>query len=807
MGNKQNISSSPGAALSCYKNTEFLRDLLDKERDFTLSQCDNKFKFFWLSNVEDWDKIKAFQAECIWSPYDMEDCIFLEYWYQRFLKGEASSPRVGDYIIDYTEWIQYHHIDNRRRIAIIRAEPDKVSEIYRNARFEKGFSFKSFHVTKINQLNKSKNKAKLGLLDINVDYFNISEKFQPIEFNIIRNNSVKFKIQKYIFKYINANLLSISFKDYINSLKLEVKEISNKMNHFDFYNIFYLKDITENIFFRIIIKMFTEEGFLYKFVNKALREKNRSLIKQIKFYFTSLLVAFQFYSDKTIDLEQCKHYIPQETQKEIKENNRLYVYWGTYLTAEEIVSIHKEIETSGYIMKICDEFIYASLRKDLANKLANGSANCLIQLEINYEQSKSNYVFLNPELNNFTHDTEVLLRSGSIIKINKFKIQDDIKTNKSKNFYLIYGSLISLSLEEFTLPDLKREHLDLTGNNIGKNGQDMKLLADVLFLNKNPALLYLHLSSNKIAENPVNIITLSHALKANNSLIQLDLSNNSIGYDAEDLRRLVDALKSNTCLENLRLSSNNGIGSKSENLSLIADLLISNKSLKNLDLSNINIGSNTENMRFLADALKSNIFLEQLHLSSNAIGDNSENLRFLADAIKLNSTLKELDISNDCIGNNAQNIIFLSDALKSNNSLKILYLSWNSIGEDPENLRLLGDSLKANHSLKELNISSNHIGKHPEHMTLLSDLIISNTFLEKLNLMGNFIENDIQNLISLSHALKSNNSLKEVVLSLYNVGNNAQDLRLLGDCLTSNTMNFLVIPILSNLSFLSLILF
>jgi hypothetical protein len=95
MGNNVSIENMVDSSeLSYSKSKDFIEEIGKKDPGFLDSQKDNKYIFFWLSkdnpDTVDKDKPKQF----LWTPYDREDCLFLEYWYQRFLKGEKSFPSI-----------------------------------------------------------------------------------------------------------------------------------------------------------------------------------------------------------------------------------------------------------------------------------------------------------------------------------------------------------------------------------------------------------------------------------------------------------------------------------------------------------------------------------------------------------------------------------------------------------------------------------------------------------------------------------------------------------------------------------------
>lgn len=747
MGNNQSQDKIAISDLSQTTIKNFLIEIEKKEPDFILKQKENKCKFFWLSN-EDPDEIKDLN-ECIWTPYDGEDTIFLEYWYQKALQGKAPMPRVGDYIIDFSRMIQHHYIEKSRVRAIIRCDPSNIPQIYRKSRLDKNF-LSNFNQTIIDQINEENSTIAIGRKEIQVKNFTISDKYKSIDFQIINQNSITLKIQEFFYTYIKDMDLSGSFQEFVKILKLEIDDISKQLDKFNIYNIQYLSGVNENTFFKTIITMYTEEGFLYKLVNKVLREKDSILFKQLKFYFISLLAAFQFFASNSMDLQAYGQYIPKDTINEIQTNKRFYVYRGTFLTPEEVDATTKAMEDNNCLIRIFNEFISTSLHKATAEKFQN---NCILELEINYEENNGNFAFLNPDLTIFPTEAEVLLRSGSIIKIHKFVPQN--KNNQTT--YSIFGSLIALSLDKFILSNLNETSLNLWNNNLGKNTGKIRNLADALKVNN--SLQQLSLWNNNLGINTEGLKHLADSIRINTSLLQLDLSNNNLGVNDQGLRYLAEALKANISLKELYLSENN-LGRNTEGLRHISDALKVNNSLYKLYLSENSLGSNIEGFDYLISAFKVNTSLQQLDLAWNSLETNTDVLKSLSSAIKLNKFLHELNLSCNNLGLNNEGFSYIAEALKQNTALNHLNLSGNNLGSEAAVLNHLAEALQVNTTLKQLDLWDNNLGDNIEGVVYFADKLKFNTSLQKLNLAGNDLgEDKIVNKI-LADLLLSNPSLK-----------------------------------------------
>ena len=118
-------------------NKQFLEKLEKEDPEFWEYYKTNKYHFYWNACINP-DSISE-EDDIEWAPYEREDNIFLEFWYQQFLKGEIHTPSLGDYVIDFHGMLQYHNSETWRQRAIVRELPEKVKKVKRNSRFDKNY--------------------------------------------------------------------------------------------------------------------------------------------------------------------------------------------------------------------------------------------------------------------------------------------------------------------------------------------------------------------------------------------------------------------------------------------------------------------------------------------------------------------------------------------------------------------------------------------------------------------------------------------------------------------------------------------
>ncbi len=163
MGNKNSsITKFRDEDISTSINKEFIQRIEKEDPEFWEFYKTNKFQFYWNACINP-DSI-SIEDDIEWASYEREDNIFLEYWYQKFLKGEIHAPRLGDYVIDFHGMLQYHNTETDRQRAIVRELPEKVEKVKRNSRFDKNFQISNFKKTKVDQVEENfwKEKVQIG---------------------------------------------------------------------------------------------------------------------------------------------------------------------------------------------------------------------------------------------------------------------------------------------------------------------------------------------------------------------------------------------------------------------------------------------------------------------------------------------------------------------------------------------------------------------------------------------------------------------------------------------------------------------
>jgi hypothetical protein len=87
--------------------------------------------------------------------------------------------------------------------------------------------------------------------------------------------------------------------------------------------------------------MYSSEGFLYKLINKVLREKDLTEFKKIKYYYICLLAAFEYCSSSANKQILTDEGIPSNIKDDIINNKKIFIYRGTIISDKEIKSSYE----------------------------------------------------------------------------------------------------------------------------------------------------------------------------------------------------------------------------------------------------------------------------------------------------------------------------------------------------------------------------------------------------------------------------------------------------------------------------------
>jgi len=571
---------------------------------------EDEIYFFWKSNEDPWD----INQDSIWSPYDMEDELLLRIAYKEYLKDlskkkcELKNPT--DHYIDFSKMLQINKNNYKRQRPVRRDHPINLENIIRKNRFlVVQQAEKLNNQIKVNLINQDQLQNESNLASFINDKNNIKET-KKIYFEIIqesdddqsiKNFPYEIDIKEELFFFEDNNIKinyslneikSIIIKE-IHDFSIDFEKDQTFINSAKYYESKLKSTNTIKLFFEIIVKIYTYEGFLYRKMNEYLRIYNIEGIKKIKIYYFSLLASLKFFSEQ------------------IKLNNNdenMKVYRGSRYSDEEF----KEYESKNFkgIIRIFYEFISTSKIPDLPKMFFNESTSDTPQF---FWEIKIPKILLKYESSNFSDITkisylpsenEILIRSGAIIEIEK--IIPYYKPNEEvvyPNKYRLICSLKSFSLSSMLNVislDASIEELNLSFNNLGDNIKSMILLREALAESK--FIKNVFLNGNKFGENEKSMQLLNEIFELSKSIIELDLADNNFGKSEKNLFYLKEAISINKSFKKLDLKRNN-IGIHENHIILFKEAMEVNKTLKRLDLRSNDIGENGKKVLKIIDRI------------------------------------------------------------------------------------------------------------------------------------------------------------------------------------------------------------
>ena len=255
------------------KNLNFVKEETFKE----------PFKFFFKC-----DNINPLMKSFFWTPYNEADILYLESKFQEYQNGEKAAANEDDqqYKIDFKQWLEIDKYDPMRKRIIKRAIPSQIEHIFRRNRF----------IIENNEAPFSEildAESLFGYL-LGIDGFTYSAfKIMPdkvVEINIPENlgfgNNHEFE---------NFEQIKLALIQEIHDLE-KASICQRKWNK----NLNVYQQCLENInpqnFYKMIIRMFTMEDFLYTELNKCLKKKEGS---KVSLYYASLHAALKYYESSS----------------------------------------------------------------------------------------------------------------------------------------------------------------------------------------------------------------------------------------------------------------------------------------------------------------------------------------------------------------------------------------------------------------------------------------------------------------------------------------------------------------------------
>lgn len=591
-----------------------------------------EFAFFWQSNPNPLDH----KEKPTWSPYELEDQCFLKKEYQKYLNDNTYKSEhlivASDYYIDFSKNIQINLKNQTQQRTIQRCNPNEVKDIIRTSRFE---------ISENSKISKDSN------YQVNFIHEKTVKKQDEVGYFLKKSDEIKFKkinkIQLKVFKdfectiEIDTQLCPFDKENYIIDISLdelkqklieEIKYLRNDNKKFSESNSLYISHLNQIIdyksFFQKIVYIYTMEGFIYKNMNDYLRALQINEIKNIKYYYISLLASLLYFS------QNC-HQLPINSPL----NNDLILYRVTRVTDLEFDEYKKKDFKNIY--RVYNEFLSTSSSRETAlNYLINKDSNIkefIWEITIPYHLIKnglcdfadiSNYSY-------FQNEKEYLLRSGTVLKIDDiipYQIENGNQLVEIPNIFIKKCTIKAFSIASFF---------------------------EIISLD--PSIKHLELDNLKLGDNPINMLYIKEILVGNDKIEELDVRSNNLGLNEENIFYLIEPLKNSKKILKLDLSSNN-LGSNMRIIEYLKDIIINNKSILEFDLNSNNLGENHENMEILKEAFVENETIQKLYLHNNNLGKLESNFIILREILeKTNRSIKELSLQFNNISEEKKTIL------------------------------------------------------------------------------------------------------------------------------------------------------
>ena len=548
-----------------------------------------------------------------------------------------------------------------------------------------------------------------------------------------------------------------TFNELVAEITLELKNESmflNNINMFEAYHEKYLNNIKKVNFIRTIIKIYTEEGFVYRRVNKVLRDKQYDHFWKFKYYYFSLLYSLE-------------NVLKQKKTSEC-------LFRGLKLGPEQLSFYMNQIKENDMIL--FNEFMSTTSDKNIALNYA-GSGGLLFEIEVSNEAAIR--IANIEEYSVFSHEKEVLLSSGSILKFcGKIEKKDDIPNiikfslveSNSKAFLYFISSYHNNTI------DLKKVNMDFKSiESLFKGANKSPEIKKIHLTISDPYLLYI-LAKCLIESEHINCIIIERKEEIRNSKhinfthkrsIKIELKNfyeqdyyifmseilqqtpKISNFFAHEIYEGAFNLMTNkfinintlTALELYRISKDTReckvksfLKTKNESISNIRYILNNNRSLIVLKLNILN----KEELKIISNLLINNDTLKKIKLIYSEEGILSKKI------IEVGKLKENLTI---CLQNFNTQIfnLFLSKYLTNENKINELKLSNNKLHFS--SINILTVFLSQNDCLENLELVKCSILDN--HFKAISKAVENIITLKTVNLQNNYLTNDIKSILDM----------------------------------------------------------
>jgi len=681
----RHISNSELKGLNKFNTVKFtkieIKDLELKNNNKQTSHNEEDFLFFWKSNKDIWDS-----DESIWTPYDLEDESILKVGFQQFLENNNKNIfnlKNQQNYVDFSKMFILNKQNPLECRPILRISPKLVTNVFRINRFDNPFVLSNVKLDFME--NQILNQNEFELFFKNTDKEKC-KKINKISFKVFSEFTCKLDIEERICFFENDYIIDIPLQEIKSILLEEINELGKEegqLPNFESQNIY--KSLIESIrnyksFFKIILYIYTMEGYLYKKINNYLKIYQKVELEKIKYFYISLLASFK-YLNKFIKIKDDQDLIVYRASRFSEQEFKQYQNKNNFC----MIRIFKEFLSTTSNPQIINSF-YNNYEKEIPN-IKQFLWHIRIPKEIIKNES-TNFADIT-EFSQFPSEKEILIKSGAIIQIDKIVPYTEKKGNQIIEYKNKYKALCTLKTFSFA-PFFKLVSLD-------------------------PSIKELNLSGNNLGVHEKSMLILKEALEKANSIQFLRLDNNNLGADEKNVFYLKETLEKNNFIKELDLRNNN-LGLNDKSMLYLKEAFIKNKSIQILRLENNNLGGNEKCMLYFKEAFEKNSSIEILRLENNNLGGNEKCMLYFKEAFEKNFSIKDLNISNNKLGGNEKNILYLKEALENNKSIQKLNLGENFFGGNEKILLYLKEALVKNKTIEELKLSSNYLSPNEKNL-------------------------------------------------------------------------------------------
>eukprot|EP01103_Thecamoeba_quadrilineata_P020543 TRINITY_DN887_c0_g1_i1.p1 TRINITY_DN887_c0_g1~~TRINITY_DN887_c0_g1_i1.p1 ORF type:complete len:540 (-),score=88.68 TRINITY_DN887_c0_g1_i1:358-1977(-) len=498
----------PSSSSSQVDSSESQKQLIPSEPPFlsSPSPCASS-KWYFRAEESPKDPFSMLAPE--WSPYGLAISGMIEESYLAYSLSKGCYDGrcdLGDYFVDFKKQVQISKKESWRQRPVQRffSCPETVT---RRLRFEKGLVPVVCEVSKIDE-------AHVGVVQESqkIRFEQVFPDEASVELDVSIDVAEYFKTCPLIWSPIPPKTL---IRDYylhqfdieheiFAGIDREARFLGGKcLRESQLYQTKYSQSL-KNDFCPTIIAMYTEEGFVYRRLNKILRDQKHHKLENFLWYYLALLYS----------LKKCSKSLRVfERDKKIKIEK---LYRGCFFSPEQLNTL-KEIPLNTILVNY--DNLSTSYSLPVATKFLK---NVLLEITVVATSDEERLSFIE-DYSEFGSEKEVLLGSGAKLSLNNFSKQ-------AEGFYSL--DLTLLSSRPKVVAHLLATHDIIHKRELGKSERAEDWSQVMRALGQAKSLTRLQLSGYSLERDEISSIcsALVLNLKMNQGLTDLRLSGNwSIG--------------------------------------------------------------------------------------------------------------------------------------------------------------------------------------------------------------------------------------------------------------------------------------